>query len=179
VTARFCPGCGQPLAAADAFCPRCGSPVAAGPPAPPGAGVTPGGHPAARPLPGPAARARPRRTMVVIVVAIVVALVLILALFLVPIRRSFGFTESSSGAFSGVQSEDFPSGSQVSGHWTTSNGVSVTLDIDFGFFDQVYSESGTAGSFSFTTGSGTCLFLVSSSAGTNTTVTGTVNGPLL
>lgn len=110
--------------------------------------------------------------MVVVVIAIVI-------LFVVPIPRSFSAQLSSSVGGGGRDTLSFPTGSQVSGSWTTNNGGSVTLTITDSSGGTVYSSDSSGGSFSFTASSPPYGVSAASIFAETVSVTGTYSTPLL
>ena len=110
--------------------------------------------------------------VVVFVIGVIVALAVI------PVSHSYQFTVYSTPTENGAVFQTFPAGASVSGSWSTSGGESVSITISCGL-GQVYSGSGTSGSFSFTAQLVACLFSVQSAGSTTVTFTGSYSSPIL
>jgi hypothetical protein len=178
----FCSGCGQALAPGSAFCGRCGSEVHLLP----GSSSTPDRFAPNAPSQSHPVRGQPSArktwTVEVIVISVVVVVVVLLLLAFVPVPQTSSFKISSNGLQEGAYSESFPTGANVTGHWTTQGGQSVTLSIGADLLSLLYTASGSSGSFAFTAGQGPYLFVVDSSGTSGpvtTSVSLTVTAPLL
>jgi hypothetical protein len=84
---------------------------------------------------------------VVVVIAIVVALI---CLYTIPISTNYSETITAGFLSPGSVTLSPPSGAQVHGTWSTTDGSSVTLSITASNGNTVYSADASSGSFSFT-----------------------------
>jgi hypothetical protein len=110
--------------------------------------------PAPTPPPKPSHRTR-TLAVILLVVIIVVAVV---CLYTIPISTSYSETLSATASTNGVATFSPPSGAQVHGTWSTTDGDSVTLKILASDGNTAYSADSSSGSFSFMASSPPYMF---------------------
>jgi len=140
---HYCRKCGRPIEADSVFCRHCGTPTPIqNAPAP---SVAP--HPTRRKLFG-----TKRRILIWGAAAsVVLTIVIVLTIVYLPIPHSFSVSIPVAAGHSGNMTVTFPTGSHVSGTWSTNNGAAVawfTIMTQLG--GTIYQSSGVSGSFSFT-----------------------------
>ncbi len=124
-------------------------------------------------LAGPAiGRKHRRHTVRNIAILVVVVGVAISFLTLVPIPRTFTGTLSSSSTTDGIQDFSFPNGAQVTGTWSTSDGVAVTFTIYDSNGNTVFSGNASSAPFAFQSNGSIYTFDVTSFSPETTTVSG-------
>lgn len=116
--------------------------------------ATPGPPAPETPPPKPSHRTR-NLAVVVVVVVIVVALV---CLYTIPISTNYSETLTAAATRYGIATFNPPSGAQVHGTWSTTDGGSVTLSIIASNGNTVYMADASSGSFSFTASSSPYTF---------------------
>ena len=143
-TSLFCQHCGKKIELDSVFCRFCGKPASVRPPE-----TAQEAPPPDRPTHSRSIR---RHAMWWVVAAVVVAIVAVFAIFTIPVPHSFGGSFALAGGQPGGEAFTFPSGSQVSGTWDTSNGAPVTsIEIVTQLGGIIYdSNNAVTGSFSFT-----------------------------
>jgi hypothetical protein len=94
--------------------------------------------------------ARARHTLRNVIVGVILAVIIIVVLVEIPLPHPFIMNFTCSGLSPGSSTRSFPSGSPVSGSWSTVSGGSVTFAILNGNDEPIYSATNDTGSFSFT-----------------------------
>lgn len=84
------------------------------------------------------------------VIGVVLAAIIIAVLVAIPLPHPFILNFSCTGLSPGSAAKSFPSGSPVSGSWSTVSGGSVEFAILNGNDYPIYSSSNDSGSFAFT-----------------------------
>jgi zinc-ribbon domain len=162
VGAVFCQRCGTANQAGATFCSKCGAAL-----------VT---------SVSPTAATSPRKSHLLrnVVVLVVIVIVVLVALAVVPVPHPFsesitsGLISSASATFSP------PSGSAVSGSWSTVSGDTVTLTVTDDSGTTVYTSDSSSGSFSFTANNPPYTFTADKFFGGQTVnVHGTYSIPLI
>ncbi len=100
-------------------------------------------------------------------------------LTLVPFQHSFTGTLSSSISNDGIQEFTFPSGVQVTGTWSTVDGVAVTFTIYDSQGNTVYTGNASYGQFAFQANGSIYAFDATSYSPETTTVSGTYSSVIL
>ncbi len=174
-TPAYCATCGSVLSADAGFCQICGAPV----PSRSGGPVTL--PPPLPTYPAPAspeltsARKKSRTaTWVVVIVVVIIVAAAIIGVALAYHSYSFTITESPTilVTWAGGYNKSLPVGVQVSGSWTTPNGVPVEFTIYTEGLSPIFIGEGYSGSFSFTADYSHYLFAVESSSQTTVSVSG-------
>jgi hypothetical protein len=187
MAAQSCAGCGQPLAGDSQYCPRCGAQVAALRPdaAEESSSLSPrrpvstasaSSQAGFSPTPTRPTQVHTRRN---VGVALAIVLLLIVAFTVVPVPHGFSATVSSSWDAEGPATESFPSGSTVSGMWSTADGFAVTFNITDAAGHSVYFADASFGSFSFTASNSPYTMKSSSLFSETISVSGSYSSPVL
>jgi len=150
MTDDLCPRCGAPLPSGSGVCLRCGALRRVLPSAPPP--VPPAGSPIPwrgdyQPIYAPPERSRAGRN-VTIVLGVLVAIVVVFAVL--PLPHPFSYQLFSTTTTAPTASFDLPTGSPVSGQFSTAGGGRVTFSIADRLGQTVYSDDASDGDFSFT-----------------------------
>jgi hypothetical protein len=172
---RFCPYCGATNDPEYRFCFQCRRPL---PGEPPPAAVP---SLAAAVPPGPVPT-RPQRRFPpwwVVAVAVLVAGIALAGAFLVPVPMTFSLTITSHGLSAATTYRTFPANSVVSFHWNTSNGASVTFELENSEGTTLGQSTGQAGNCTFAADGNPYGFVSSSVFLERVTVTGNYAAPVL
>ncbi len=135
-------------------------------------------------------RARRKRTAQYVLLGVLAVVVTLIVVTLVPIPHSLSVTlvtvpvgnPVGDGETIDVVNVSIPTGSQVTGSWSSADGVNVTFSIDPRTQGPLaYESTGTSGSFSFVAHYSSFIFGASTTGNTSATVSvsGTYSLPLL
>jgi hypothetical protein len=135
-------------------------------------------------------RTRRKRTPLYVLLGVLAVVVTLIAVTFVPIPHSFSMTlvtvpvrnPVGIGETIDVVNVSIPTGSQVTGSWSSANGVTVNFVIDPRTQGPpAYESTGTSGSFSFVATYSSFIFGASTTGNTSATVSvsGTYSAPLL
>jgi len=110
------------------------------------------------PTPPPKPSHRTRNLAISVVVVVVVIVVALVCLYTIPISTNYSETLTAAATRYGIATFNPPSGAQVHGTWSTTDGGSVTLSIIASNGNTVYMADASSGSFSFTASSSPYTF---------------------
>ena len=150
-TPQYCRKCSKQIEADSLFCRHCGAPTG-------DQAVSPSAFAQTTSQPATLPKRRVKR-VVVLVVSIAAVIAAVLVVLYVPIPHSFSISIPVAAGHGENKTYTFPTGSHVSGSWSTNNGAAAPwFMITTQLGGIIYQASGVSGSFWFTASYSTYVF---------------------